>query len=260
LGFPGDGLDVFSEPAGGWSGTLSESARLRASNGAVLFDPWFVGSSVVAVGFTDRGTRQSEYLFLEPAGGWRGVATDAARLVSVRPVRLPKAARSGPWVMMSGHGGVFVFARPRSGWHGTVHEVGFLQTNLGASDDPAEVSGRTALVGLDVFTEPKRGWTGTIRPSARIQPYGLNGPIIIEAFSGRHVAVSSYQLGPEHQCPCSSTVALAARPIHGWDGTVSARVVARPTTSQGPADVAFDEGRMFIGGAQDIPIYRIQGG
>jgi hypothetical protein len=155
---------------------------------------------------------------------------------------------------------VFVFARPRSGWHGTVHEAGFLQTSLGVPDYPAEVSGRTALVGLDVFREPKRGWTGTIRPSARIQPHGLNGAIIAEAFSGRNVALSSYELGPEHQCPCLSTVALATRPVKGWHGTVSARVAAGLTTSQGPADVAFDEGRMFIGGAQDIPIYRIQGG
>jgi hypothetical protein len=81
---------VFVEPAGGWGGSLNETATLTASDGEAW--DWF-GESVAISGDTvvvgaefdyiggnvDQG---SAYVFVEPAGGWEGAPTETAMLTA----------------------------------------------------------------------------------------------------------------------------------------------------------------------------------
>ena len=76
---------VFTEPVGGWAGTLNESAKLLASDAAA--DDHF-GAAVSASGDTivvgadlddDSGADSgSAYVFTEPVGGWAGTLNENA--------------------------------------------------------------------------------------------------------------------------------------------------------------------------------------
>ena len=93
---------------------------------------------------------------------------------------------------------------------------------------PVYFSSRSAVIGEDVFSEPARGWTGTIRPTARLTINGINGSLGQAAIDREVVAVSSYRLGSEHNCPCTATIATAARSASSAHGN---RLTATRTVS-----------------------------
>jgi hypothetical protein len=75
-------LQVFTEPSGGWSGTVAPAAQLQASDGAGLGYASMSDGTVAAVGMAniDRSTPTALYIFSEPAGGWSGVIHETARI------------------------------------------------------------------------------------------------------------------------------------------------------------------------------------
>ena len=82
---------VFSEPVGGWSGTLNEAAKLLASDGGVgdsLGQAVAVSEDAVAVGADlddlDYFVRDSGsvYIFESPGGGWSGTLNEKAKLLA----------------------------------------------------------------------------------------------------------------------------------------------------------------------------------
>ena len=80
---------VFERPAGGWSGMLSEDAKLLPSDGV---DRDYFGNSVAAFGDTivvgawfddDNGDSSgSAYVFERPGGGWSGTLNEDAKLLA----------------------------------------------------------------------------------------------------------------------------------------------------------------------------------
>ncbi|RMD82834.1 MAG: hypothetical protein D6815_08225 [Candidatus Dadabacteria bacterium] len=81
---------VFVKPSGGWAGTLTESAKLVASDGA-SYDQ--LGNSVAISGDTviagaigdDVGANSDQgsvYVFVKPAGGWTGTLVESAKLTA----------------------------------------------------------------------------------------------------------------------------------------------------------------------------------
>ena len=80
---------VFERPAGGWSGTLNESAKLLASDGAdfdlfgdsvsISGDTVVVGALLEDAGGDDSG---SAYVFQRPLDGWSGRLTEDAKLLA----------------------------------------------------------------------------------------------------------------------------------------------------------------------------------
>ena len=132
--------------------------------------------------------------------------------------------------------GADVYAEPQTGWKGVVHQVGFLRPDKEFDGFPVYFSGQSAVIGEGVFSEPARGWTGTIRPTARLTIKRLNGALGEAAIDGRVVAVSSYQLGSEHKCPCTATIATAARPVRRAPGTsaLPATLTVSLTMALGP--------------------------
>ncbi len=73
---------VYTQPASGWSGLMTPSAELTASDGTARDD---FGSSVAASGNTIAAKGQSPnanavYVFAQPAAGWSGSLTQSAEL------------------------------------------------------------------------------------------------------------------------------------------------------------------------------------
>ena len=178
---------VFVKPVGGWSGTLTENARLIASDA----DGDSFGISVAAsadiiavVGFVNppRAPRSTvTYVFVRPAGGWSGdePQTENARLitrdgaifesVAVRGDIIVAGAPSGAAGIPSGQGSAYVFVRPPGGWSGTLSEAEKLLADDGAGTDnlgsSVAVSGDSIVVGAP----------GSIRGAAYV--FGHNAPI-----------------------------------------------------------------------------------
>lgn len=257
----GDKLDVFVRPPGGWSGVVAPAAQLNSPNGRPMIGQVsFVGSGIVATtyGPPSKPSAGDTFVFPEPAGGWGGADLAPAILQhSNKPLRRG-VAHHGPWVVVTRARGADVYAEPSAGWHGVVHQVGFLSPDKQFDGFPVYYSGRGAVIGHDVFSEPARGWTGFIRPTTRLTIKGLS-TLGRAAIDGEVVATSSYQLGSEHKCPCSATIATAARPRHRQqDTTLTATPTVRLTTALAPPQPVLDGRTLFVGGAQTIPVYTLE--
>jgi hypothetical protein len=154
---------VFVRPASGWSGSLSETARLVPSSREAAD---FFGSAVAIDGATivvgasgkDAGgdvDRGEGYVFARPAAGWSGTLEKTARLVASDGM---SGDQSGASADVSGddvvigaplddrtlrvgaildQGSAYVFEKPAGGWSGILSESAHLRE---ASTD-AESSG-----------------------------------------------------------------------------------------------------------------------
>jgi hypothetical protein len=113
-------IEIFTEPVGGWRGTVAPSATLQASNGDDLGDVSLAGSTIAAVGQTSAQV----HLFTEPAEGWSGLISDSAQIQV--PGGASVATLSGRTLTVWGSGrgarqlgsplGVFVAREPVGGW------------------------------------------------------------------------------------------------------------------------------------------------
>ncbi len=186
---------VFVKPGGGWSGSLTEDAKLTASD-ATAGDAFGISVSIsdvtaiVGAVFDDDGGGESgsAYVFVKPGGGWSGSLTEDAKLTA------SDAAAGdifGNFVSISGDtaivganldddvpndsGSAYVFVKPGGGWSGSLTEDAKLTASDAAADDrfglSVSISGDTAIVGalLDddvpsgsgsayVFVKPGGGW------------------------------------------------------------------------------------------------------
>ena len=179
---------VFVKPAGGWAGTLSESAKLTASDGAagdrfgssaaVHGDTVVIGApgddqSWGTVTSTDKG---SAYVFVKPAGGWAGALTQHAKLRAggwresfqaefgrAVAVRGDTVVVGAPFQDVDGsadEGAAWIFVEPAGGWAGTPAQSAKLVSPSGRADDKVgtsvAISGDTVFVGApgeDVYYE-----------------------------------------------------------------------------------------------------------
>jgi uncharacterized repeat protein (TIGR01451 family) len=149
---------VFAKPADGWSGTLTQAAKLTASGGTtndIFGDALAVDGDTIVVGArgddiggcfncTVTGDRGSAYVFVRPAAGWSGNLTQNAIL---GPSQFTgDGYQFGSSVAISGHtivvgawdprncigcgGDAFVFVKPVTGWSGSLSQ----NARLRASD------------------------------------------------------------------------------------------------------------------------------
>jgi len=175
---------VFERPARGWSGTLSQTAKLVASDGA----SWdLFGNSVAISGDTvivgaheddDEGSDSgSAYVFEKPADGWSGTLNEDAKLLASDGAGVDlfgySVAISGNTVVVGAHGdddqgsssgSAYVFERSGGGWSGILNEDAKLLASDGEYYDlfgfSVAASGVTVVVGA---------WETTtrVRPPAR---------------------------------------------------------------------------------------------
>lgn len=234
---------VFVRPSAGWSGLLTENARLTATDGKAVD---FLGDSVAVDGDTvvvrsfaddvgqnpDQG---SAYVFVKPAGGWAGTLTENAKLVVSDGAASDflitaigrSAAVSGDTVVIGAagddtgsntdQGSAYVYVKPAAGWAGMLTE----SAKLTASDGTAEsrfgfsvaASGDTVVIGTlanpvrpaYVFVEPPGGWAGALQENARLTSSdGVTG--FFAAASGDTVVVSPN---------------VYVKPAGGWAGSLT---------------------------------------
>lgn len=192
---------VFDEPSGGWSGTLTQTAKLTASD-ALAGDG--MGSSVSISGKTivagapyQSNSVGTAYVFTKPAGGWTN-ATQTAKLtasdgqtneefgISVSASGNVVVAGS-PYETVGSNqaqGAAYVYVEPAGGW------VNATQTaKLTASDGQhydylgfsVSISGQVLAAGAFdqgpgaayVFVEPPGGWINTTQ-TAKLTAAGGN--------------------------------------------------------------------------------------
>ena len=158
-------VNVFTEPATGWSGTIAPVARLAVP--AALND----GEGLANSGGTIFvGSGHYVYVFTRPATGWSGTVSPSARL------RMPEAPAPISASALNVLAFASVFVQPNGGWSGTVQPVGDLYA--AAASGPlsgAAFDGHTAVLSsvqlsqygcscsaeVNVFSKPRGGWSGT---------------------------------------------------------------------------------------------------
>jgi len=134
---------VFVKPPGGWSGELTESAKLTSSDGAAndLFgESVAISGDAIAVsawwddvdGNEDEG---SVYVFVKPNVGWTGNLNESSKLTMSDGVWDSSfgydIAMSGDTIIAGNHadvigtreqGSAYVFTKPVGGWTGNLNE------------------------------------------------------------------------------------------------------------------------------------------
>jgi len=173
----------------------------------------------------------------KPTGGWSGVLHETARLTDSGGSRLYDPTVAGRFVFAGSSAGVDVFEKPAGGWSGVLHQVGKLITPHDYPLGSLAVSGRTLVASLNlgvyVFTEPHRGWSGIVHPAAKLalKSSGAYPYSFTDAISGQTIAAAAYDLGPEHDCPSSSSRATITVP----ESTDCTRAPSRSAADQRPS-------------------------
>jgi len=191
--FPGraGAVYVFVEPSGGWTGTITQTAKLTASD-AVAGDG--VGSSVsisgstIVAGAPYQGTSVgAAYVFTKPAGGWTN-ATQTAKLTpsdgqanedfGLAVSTLGSAVAVGaPYQPMgtNNSGAAYVYVEPAGGWKNTTQTAKLTVVDpqpYGPLGISVSISGAVIAAGASgstvgsnqgqgavyVFVEPSGGW------------------------------------------------------------------------------------------------------
>jgi FG-GAP repeat len=265
---------VFSQPAGGWSGTLHESAKLTPSDGGTGTE---LGHSVAVSGQTAFAAGSGAvYVFTEPASGWSGELHESAKLTASDGASLTSLAVSGDTVVAGGGGAVYVFNQPPRGWTGTLHEAAKLTASDAASDVGGDfqfghsvaVSGQTVVAGASltssegavyVFTKPAGGWSGTLHQRAELRypadDYTLPGSV---AVSGQVVAAIADEPGVEgvpHECPCDGSVYAVTEPSSGWAGTSTVSRSASVSTGGVPEEIGIDGQTLIVGSEDGVHVF-----
>ena len=188
---------VFEKPAGGWAGTLTEDAKLTASD-AAAGDFFGIavsisGETVVVGAYLDDCTAGidcgSAYVFEKPAGGWAGALSEDAKLtasdaatgdgfgvsVSISGDTVAVGAGFGDCPAGPQCGAAYVFEKPAGGWAGALTEDAKLTASAGTRFGVSvSISGETVVVGADgdgsayVFEKPAGGWAGMLTEDAKL--------------------------------------------------------------------------------------------
>ena len=245
---------VFVRPGGGWSGTLSENARLDATGLGGNFQLGdavaFAGDSIVT---NSNVVRNILLVFNKPISGWSGIVAPNAILdCTLNGGALFSVAASGD-VVIAGNGGenignlqmagkAFVWVKPGGGWIGFIPNVAELlpsdPIDLGEFGEAVAIDGTTALVtnrygnGFPatpnnskgyVFEQPVPGWAGTLTENAQLVGSDvINGEQFGTAasLSGGTAVIGA--LGADFsQGQAFGAAYVFDRPSSGWSGTVS---------------------------------------
>jgi hypothetical protein len=242
---------VFVKPSGGWSGTLTETAKLVASDGAAsdLFG-YAVGISddTVVVGTPGKG---STYIFVKPGSGWSGLLTQTAKLVASdgaandffgTSVALSNdtvivGADGDNFVGNADRGSAYVFVKPGGGWSGILTQTTKLVASDGAANDffgtSARISHDTIVVGTRgddsfkgsayVFIKPSGGWGSTLTETAKLiasdggagnyfgASVGVSGDTVVSGAIFHTIGLNTLQ----------GAAYTFVKPGSGWSGTLT---------------------------------------
>jgi hypothetical protein len=205
---------VYVEPAGGWSGTLTERAELTASDaitGAAVGSSVSISSDTVVAGAPGE-MPGAAYVFVKPSSGWVSM-TQTAKLTASKgapgnqfglSVSISDSA-IGVGAPYDGiappAGAAYVFTEPAGGWTNMTQTATFTASDPNSSDQfglAVAVDGKTFVAGAPyaeahaarsgaayVFVEPAGGWKNMTQTAKLTAPDGQQ----YDAF-GSAVAIS----------------------------------------------------------------------
>jgi hypothetical protein len=279
---------VFVKPAGGWSGTMTQTAKLTASDAAVNDgfgtsvcidgDTIVIGASSDDGIFTDQG---SAYVFVKPSGGWVNM-TQTAKLIASDPATTDVMGSGvtivGDTVAISAdrddgaftdQGSVYVFVKPGGGW-ADMTQLAKLTASDAASLDTLglglSISGDTLVAGARfknssqgaayVFVKPPGGWTNMTQSAKLTASDGAASDLFGSAvsISGETIAVgagSDDGLAGANQ----GAVYKFLRPPGGWVGalTENEKLTASDASAndQFGSSVALSSTTLLVGAVMD---------
>ncbi|MCB0517665.1 MAG: hypothetical protein H6577_00750 [Lewinellaceae bacterium] len=245
---------IFVRPGGGWAGTLTETAKLTASDGAannkfgtsvsVSGDFAMVG----APGHFSAGKGGKAYIFVKPGGGWSGNLTENAQLTASNGFSYSvfgftvavsgDQAIIGDYEWNSGSGRAYIFVKPGGGWSGNLSENAQLTNSdggfsfqfggsVGLSGDQAIVGSFNAGSNGYIYVKPGGGWNGVLSESARLHaPVSANPNAV--SISGNQAVVG---------CLSAEKAFIFVKPGSGWSGSLTE--TATLTASGGTASDHF---------------------
>jgi hypothetical protein len=195
---------VFVRPGGGWSGNLTESAKLTASD-KKAWDHFGTSSGIdgdtIIIGAPSHSTVTDEpgaaYVFVKPGGGWVGNLTESAKLtasdgaaddefgtsVAVDGNTLIVGAECADQGGVNNVGAAYVFVKTGGGWSGNLTETAKLTASDKAIGDrlgySVTIDGNTVFVGapaadiggatrIYLFEKPGSGWAGNLTENAKL--------------------------------------------------------------------------------------------
>jgi hypothetical protein len=282
---------VFTKPQTGWTGTLTQNATLTASDGAA--GDQFGSSAAISgdtvvlgaplddhpFGIFTIPNGGSAYVFVKPGNGWAFSLNESAKLRASDGFTASFGAQFGHSVGVSGdtvvggapfqnvggdadEGAAYVFAKPVSGWAGSLTQDATLNSPSGLAGDEAgtsvAISGDTVFVGVPresifltseagaayVFVKPGAGWTGTPAAAARLSASSsqANDHFGLQASaSGSRVLFSS--------AVNSAASYFFVKPSGGWAGSLSQ---TEKISHSGSLQFIALSGNTFVAGSDDL--------
>jgi hypothetical protein len=248
---------VFVRPAGGWSGTLTETARLVGSTslGERLMLGDYVAFASDSIVTDSSAVLNTLFVFNKPVSGWSGTLTPNAFPYCILngPGPFHSLAASGDVVVAGAPGETVagvpvsgracVWVKPTGGWNGFIGNAAELvpsdpvtKTEFGMA---VGVDGDTIVVTRDyepippeptylskgyIFTKPLSGWAGSLTENAQlVASDGQAGDHFgwSAAMSGNTVVIGAIEADkPENGYPFGSAY-IFNRPVGGWSGTIN---------------------------------------
>ncbi len=249
---------IFTRPSAGWSGSLTQAARLIPPGSAVGY---FFGFSVALDGDTavvgapaaqvaGNPNQGKAFVFVQSGGSWSGNYLPKQTLEDPNPqaydsfglkvaVQGALAAVGAPTAAPGGkslQGAAYLFLRPAGGW-GTSSNT--LAAALAASDNAAQdqfgsalaINNNLVVVGAPgvasgkgaayVFLQPGGGWSGTVNESARLSDSSGGAHFSF----GSAVAANAGTVFAGEQNPAApGRVSVFLQPGAGWSGSLDANL------------------------------------
>jgi hypothetical protein len=281
---------VYVRPVGGWAGTLTEQAKLLASDGAafhVFGDGTAMEGDTIVIGQIG-GTPGALYVFLKPTGGWSGTLNQNAKLVRSDAPAGSVSDGFGHTIGISGdtvvagagtltvgtnlvQGAAYVFVKPSGGWAGTLTERAKLTASDGAACDrfgaDVAISADTIVAGAlhktsgvvvergaaYVFVKPAGGWSGALTQNAKLLPSDFSTRL----WFGYSVGVfrDTIVVAAVGDKVLQGSVYEFRMPAGGWTGTLNetAKIVAFDGAAgdQFGESIAFADGTLVVAASYD---------
>lgn len=249
---------VFVEPENGWTGTLTETAKLIASDGArynTFGGAVAIHGDMIAVGAQRTSVGGTAYVFTEPEGGWTGILTETAKLnVSNTPagINFGNSIAAGDDIIAVGAhnanvgeeiraGAAYVFVKPEAGWAGDLTESATLTASdakeLDMFGGAIATSGDIIVIGADcadpdeisdagaayVFAKPAGGWTGNLNESAKLTSSDkYNGDWFGGAVAiNKDVIVIGANAADPDEVTNTGAAYVYLKPAGGWSGNLT---------------------------------------
>ncbi len=249
-------LDIFTEPPGGWAGTVAPTATFAAPGAQTsVLSVASSGPTIAVVGDEDGSDHDTLYVLGEPSTGWSGTLhADAEASLSNHAFGISLSGRNllvggtldgatavtGTGLLLYSEPAGLMFTEPAGGWSGMLRPAATLAP---ASYQPP---------GQYVFTEPAHGWHGLVGPSTRLLA-DMND-VSAMALSGDEIALTGDQFNPlaKNFCPCPGHVSLFEKPANGWPPLIRAPAVLTATEFNGVAALGLEHNFLFAGG-QGVP-------